>query len=96
MWRGTATALAPAQSWLLGGPHHPLLLLGLGLLICTTELKALPLLMSEGPPPLPKVSEDNEVKVVLTLDSCALVDSGVRRQTRQAGAQGGARVWSWR
>lgn len=53
MWKGQ-----PWHSpWLLGWPHHRLPLLGLRLLICTTELQTLPLLMSEGPPPLPKVPE---------------------------------------
>lgn len=51
------TSLAP--SWLLGWPHHRLLLVGLRLFIGTAELKTLSRLRSGGPPPLPKVSEDN-------------------------------------
>lgn len=81
-----------ARSWLLGWPHHqalcqPLLLLGVQL-IRKTEVKTSPLLMREGPPPLPQVSEDTGSESGSNSESCVRVDGGVGRQIEAGGKTG--------
>ena len=82
---GAARAWA-LQSW----PLHrlfckPLVLWGLRLLTCTSEVKTLPWFLHSGPPPLPKVSELK----ALTLEGHTHVDRAVKKQSIAGGGKTG-------